>query len=61
VALVGASVDAVNGLGVAIIAAGRGWARAHLAGHPGIEALVVEADGSLWMAPTLERRARWRV
>lgn len=61
VALVGASVDAVNGLGAAIMVAGLGWARDHLADHPGIEALVVEADGRVWMSPTLERRGRWRV
>ena len=56
VVLVGERPEAVNGLGVALMVGGPDWARAWALRHRGIEVLLVEAGGAVWMSDGLARR-----
>lgn len=56
VVLLARDVDAVNGMGPAMMVAGQGAARRWLAGMPGVEALMVEASGERWMSAGMRRR-----
>lgn len=56
VALLAQGVDAVNGLGAAVMVAGADTGRRLLATRQGVEALIVGADQRLWLSPGLGRR-----
>jgi FAD:protein FMN transferase len=57
VTLVGPSAESVNGLGVAIMVLSAAAGQALIADAPGVEGLIVDRDGALWMSPGLG--ARW--
>ncbi|WKB55416.1 FAD:protein FMN transferase [Eleftheria terrae] len=54
--LVGRELGSVNGAGAALMVGGAGAARARLNAQRELEALWVQADGGLWVAPGLARR-----
>lgn len=56
VALIGEQLDAINGMGTAIMVAGAQAGRERLARTPGVDALIVDADNSLWLSPGMARR-----
>ena len=56
VALVGDQLEAINGLGTAIMVAGAAAGRARVARTPGLDALIVDADSSLWLSPGMAQR-----
>lgn len=56
VALVSEQLEAVNGLGTAIMVAGAQAGRERLARTPGVDALIVDADNSLWLSPGMAQR-----
>lgn len=51
VTLISDQLEAVNGLGAVIMVAGAEAGRARVARTPGLDALIVDADGSLWLSP----------
>lgn len=56
VALISNQLDAINGLGAAIMVAGAEAGRARVASIPGLDALIVDADSSLWLSPGMALR-----
>lgn len=56
VALIGENLEAINGLGTAIMVAGAQAGRKRLARTAGVDALIVDADNSLWLSPGMARR-----
>ena len=56
VALIGEQLDTINGLGAAIMVAGAQAGRERLARTAGVDALIVDADNSLWLSPGMARR-----
>jgi thiamine biosynthesis lipoprotein len=56
VALISDQLDAINGLGAAIMVAGTAAGRARVAQTPGLDALIVDADNSLWLSPGMAAR-----
>ena len=56
VVLVARDAAAVNGLGAAMMVAGPAAARRWLGGMPGVDALLVDADGARWMSPGMRAR-----
>lgn len=58
VTLVAPSAGAVNGLGVAIMVLGKEPGRRLLEGVPGVDALIVDRDGSVWMSEGMRARLR---
>lgn len=56
VALISDQLASVNGLGAAIMVAGVKAGRARVAGTPGLDALIVDADNSLWLSPGMAQR-----
>jgi thiamine biosynthesis lipoprotein len=56
VVLIADDLEAINGLGAAIMVAGAGAGRARVAETPGLDALIVDADGSLWRSPGMATR-----
>jgi thiamine biosynthesis lipoprotein len=56
VALISDQLEAVNGLGAAIMVAGARAGRARVAQTPGLDALIVDADNSLWCSPGMASR-----
>ena len=56
VALVSDQLEAINGLGAAIMVAGAAAGRARVAHAPGLDALIVDADSSLWLSPGMAQR-----
>lgn len=56
VALVSEQLEAINGLGTAIMVAGAPAGRERLARTPGVDALIVDADNSLWLSPGMAQR-----
>lgn len=56
VALISDHMEAINGLGAAIMVAGSEAGRARVAAQPGLDALIVNADNSLWLSPGMARR-----
>ncbi len=56
VTLFGERLEAVNGLGVAIMVAGRAQGERWLARDDAVEGLIVDADGALWMSPGFRAR-----
>ena len=56
VTLISEQLEAINGLGTAIMVAGAKVGRARVAHTSGVDALIVDADGSLWRSPGMARR-----
>lgn len=56
VALISEQLEQINGLGAAIMVAGSEAGRARIARTPGLDALIVDADGSLWRSPGMALR-----
>lgn len=56
VALVSEQLDAINGLGAAIMVAGAAAGRARLQQTSGVDAMIVDADHSLWLSPGMAQR-----
>lgn len=56
VALISDQLDAINGLGAAIMVAGADAGRARVADTPGLDALIVDADGRLWRSAGMAQR-----
>jgi len=58
VTLVAQDMEAVNGLSVAIMVLGRDRGMRLVTATPGLDALIVDRDGSLWMSPGFAARLR---
>lgn len=58
VALISDQLEAVNGLGAAIMVAGAKAGRDRVTQTPGLDALIVDADNSLWCSPGMASRLR---
>jgi FAD:protein FMN transferase len=58
VTLVGARLEDVNGMGVAVMVLGRDEGARLVEATPGLEALIVDRDGALWLSPGLRGRLR---
>lgn len=56
VTLISDQLEAINGLGTAIMVAGAEAGRARVARTPGLDALIVDADNSLWLSPGMASR-----
>lgn len=56
VTLVAADAQAVNGLGPAILVLGAAAGRKLIAATPGVEGVIVDPGGELWMSPGLQPR-----
>lgn len=56
VVLISDQLDAINGLGAAIMVAGSAAGRTRVEGIPGLDALIVDADGSVWRSPGMAQR-----
>jgi thiamine biosynthesis lipoprotein len=58
VTLVGRDLEAVNGLSVAIMVLGKAAGIRLMRSTPGLDALIVDRDGSIWMTPGFRERFR---
>jgi len=56
VTLISEQLEAINGLGTAIMVAGSAAGRTRVARTPGLDALIVDADSSLWLSPGMAQR-----
>ncbi|WP_114970159.1 FAD:protein FMN transferase [Rhodoferax ferrireducens] len=56
VTLISEQLEAINGLGTALMVAGADAGRARIARTPGVDALIVDADNSLWLSPGMASR-----
>lgn len=56
VALISDQLEAINGLGAAIMVTGARAGRERVTQIPGLDALIVDADNSLWCSPGMARR-----
>ncbi|MEO8118110.1 MAG: FAD:protein FMN transferase [Rhodoferax sp.] len=56
VTLISEQLEAINGLGTALMVAGAEAGRARIARTPGVDALIVDADNSLWLSPGMASR-----
>jgi thiamine biosynthesis lipoprotein len=56
VTLVGARLEDVNGLGVAIMVLGKDAGARLVGATPGLEALIADRDGALWLSDGMRRR-----
>lgn len=56
VALISAQLDAINGLGAAIMVAGAKEGRSRVERIHGLDALIVDADNSLWLSSGMTQR-----
>jgi thiamine biosynthesis lipoprotein len=56
VTLISTQLEAINGLGAAMMVAGADAGRARLANLPGVDALICQADGSLWFSEGMALR-----
>lgn len=56
VTLVADDLEAVNGLSAAIMVRGAAWGRALITQTPGLEGLIIDCDGTLWISPGLSFR-----
>ena len=59
VTLVADDLDKVNGLGTSIMVLGAAAGRELIEQTPGLDGLIVDRDGSLWVSPGLEKRLRF--
>lgn len=55
-ALIGDSLENINGLGAAIMVAGSQRGQALIARTPGMDAFIVNSDQSLWLSPGMRQR-----
>lgn len=58
VTLISDQLEAINGLGTAIMVAGAQAGRARVARTAGLDALIVDADRSLWLSPGMAQRLK---
>ncbi|WP_337877554.1 FAD:protein FMN transferase [Elioraea sp.] len=58
VSLLGRELGELNGLGVALMVGGRDAAERWLSARPGVQALLVQPDGSRWSTPGFDSRLR---
>ncbi len=56
VALISDQLEALNGLGAAIMVAGAQAGRSKVARIPGLDALIVDANNGLWLSPGMAQR-----
>lgn len=56
VALISERLEHINGLGTAIMVAGSELGRKRVGALTGVDALIVDADNSLWLSPGMARR-----
>ena len=56
VALISEHLEAINGLGTAIMVAGAKAGRERLLALPAVDALIVDADNELWLSPGMTKR-----
>lgn len=56
VTLISEQLEVINGLGTAIMVAGAQAGQARVARAPGLDALIVDADNSLWLSPGMALR-----
>ena len=55
VTLISDRLEAINGLGAAIMVAGAGAGRARLQKMAGVDALIVDGDNTLWTSPGMQQ------
>jgi thiamine biosynthesis lipoprotein ApbE len=58
VTLIGEELAAVNGLSVAIMVLGKDAGIRLLAATPGVDALIVDRDGAVWMSDGFRARLK---
>lgn len=58
VTLVSADLEAVNGLSVVIMVRGKRYGIERITSTPGLDGLIVDRDGSVWMSPGFRARLR---
>ncbi|CAN5711759.1 FAD:protein FMN transferase [soil metagenome] len=58
VTLISTDLNAINGLGAAIMVAGAETGRHRLAALPTVDALMVDADSKLWLSPGMTKRLK---
>ena len=58
VTLISDKLELINGLGTALMVAGAEAARTRVAKTPGVDALIVDADRSLWLSPGMAQRVK---
>ncbi|ABD70905.1 ApbE-like lipoprotein [Rhodoferax ferrireducens T118] len=56
VTLISEQLELINGLGAALMVAGADAGRTRVGRTPGIDALIVDADSSLWLSPGMAQR-----
>lgn len=56
VTLISERLEPINGLGTALMVAGTEIGRTRVANTPGLDALIVDADRSLWLSPGMAQR-----
>ncbi|MCC6561343.1 MAG: FAD:protein FMN transferase [Xanthomonadales bacterium] len=56
VALISEHLEAINGLGTAIMVTGAKAGRERLQALPAVDALIVDADNELWLSPGMTKR-----
>ena len=56
VTLISEQLELINGLGTALMVAGAEAGRTRVANTPGLDALIVDADRSLWLSPGMAQR-----
>lgn len=58
VTLISEQLELINGLGAALMVAGADVGRTRVGRTPGIDALIVDADSSLWLSPGMAQRLK---
>lgn len=58
VTLISEQLDLINGVGAALMVAGAAVGRTRIARTPGLDALIVDADRSLWLSPGMAQRLK---
>ncbi len=56
ITLISEQLELINGLGAALMVAGADAGRTRVGRTPGIDALIVDADSSLWLSPGMAQR-----
>lgn len=56
VTLISEQLEPINGLGTALMVAGAEAGRTRVANTPGLDALIVDSDSSLWLSPGMAQR-----
>lgn len=58
VTLISEQLELINGVGAALMVAGAEAGRTRIARTPGLDALIVDGDSSLWLSPGMAQRLR---